>query len=135
MPEPAVCQPDELVGSEGTPAYHAEMARRITEWTEREGYCQPGITLSELSSQLCTNRTYLSAYINRVYRMNFRDWVSALRIEFAKRMMMLQPHLKNQEVAERSGFLSMSHFIRTFSEKEGCSPARWRKENHGEVKN
>lgn len=135
MPEPAVCQPDELVGSEGTPAYHAEMVRRITEWTEREGYCQPGITLNELSSQLCTNRTYLSAYINRVYRMNFRDWVSALRIEFAKRMMMQQPHLKNQEVAERSGFLSMSHFIRTFSEKEGCSPARWRKENHGEVKN
>ena len=38
-----------------------------------------------------------------------------------------QPIIK--KIAELSGFLSLSHFIRTFSEKEGCSPARWRKKN------
>ncbi|MGN0229354.1 MAG: AraC family transcriptional regulator [Muribaculaceae bacterium] len=31
------------------------------------------------------------------------------------------------EISEHSGFLSLSHFTKTFTEKEGCSPARWRK--------
>lgn len=33
------------------------------------------------------------------------------------------------EIAEISGFLSMSHFTKTFKEKEGCSPAKWKKTN------
>lgn len=59
--------------------------------------------------------------------MNFRDWISDLRIGYAKRMMERHPQMKIQEISESSGFISTSHFTRTFSEKEGCSPARWRK--------
>ena len=59
--------------------------------------------------------------------MTFRDWISGLRIEYAKRLMTLNPQMKIQDVSESSGFLSLSHFSRTFSEKEGCSPARWRR--------
>ena len=119
--------PDEEVMNEMVPAYHQDIARRIKEWIEAEGYCKQGITLNELSQLLCTNRTYLSAYIHKVYQVSFRDWITNLRIEYAKRTMRQQPLLKIQEISEQSGFLSLSHFIRIFSEKEGCSPARWRK--------
>ena len=119
--------PKEAVSSNGVPSYHQEMARRLKEWTESEGYRKPGITLNDLSLQLCTNRTYLSEYINSVYQVSFRDWITGLRIEYAKRIMQQQPQLKIQDISESSGFLSLSHFVRTFSEKEGCSPARWRK--------
>ena len=40
-----------------------------------------------------------------------------------------EPQLQIQEVSLMSGFLSLSHFSRTFSAKEGCSPARWRRAN------
>ena len=113
--------------NEMVPAYHQDIARRIKEWIEAEGYCKQGITLNELSQLLCTNRTYLSAYIHKVYQVSLRDWITNLRIEYAKRTMRQQPLLKIQEISEQSGFLSLSHFIRIFSEKEGCSPARWRK--------
>ena len=126
-----VPDPTDNVSPEEVPAYHAEIARRIKEWTDREGYRQPGITLDELSSQLCTNRTYLSAYINSVYQVTFRHWITDLRIEYAKCLMRQQPQLRIQEVSETSGFLSMSHFIRTFSAKEGCSPTRWAKSQQG----
>lgn len=106
---------------------HTDISRRIGDWVAGEGYRTPGITLNELSLQLCTNRTYLSEHINRVYGMTFRDWISGLRIEYAKRLMTLNPQMKIQDVSESSGFLSLSHFSRTFSEKEGCSPARWRR--------
>lgn len=127
LTETDATQPEEAISDDEVPAYHSDIARRVKEWIENEGYRKPGITLNELSLQLCTNRTYLSAYINSVYQMSFRDWITALRIEYAKRAMKLQPQLKIQEISESSGFLSLSHFTRTFSQKEGCSPARWRK--------
>ena len=34
-----------------------------------------------------------------------------------------------QKLAESSGFLSRSNFIKLFSEKEGCTPAKWKKAN------
>lgn len=126
-----VPEPTDNCSTGEVPAYHVEIARRVKEWTDREGYRQPGITLNELSSQLCTNRTYLSEYINSVYQVTFRDWITDLRIEYAKCLMRQQPQLRIQEVSETSGFLSMSHFIRTFSAKEGCSPTRWAKSQQG----
>lgn len=112
--------------AEDIPMYHASMEKRIQDWISQEGYRKPGITLNELSTELCTNRTYLSEYINKVYHKTFRDWISDLRVEYAKRLMKQMPHLKVSEVSEMSGFLSLSHFSRTFSEKEGHSPARWK---------
>ena len=109
------------------PTYHADLERRINEWIEQEGFCQPGLTLKDLSDQLCTNRTYLSEYINTVHHVNFRDWITDLRIEFAKRRMKECPQQKMFEISESSGFTSLSHFTKIFSEKEGCTPARWRK--------
>lgn len=109
------------------PTYHANLERRINEWIEQEGFCQPGLTLKDLSDQLCTNRTYLSEYINTVHHVNFRDWITDLRIEFAKRRMKECPQQKMFEISESSGFGSLSHFTKTFSDKEGCTPARWRK--------
>ena len=109
------------------PPYLADLERRINEWIEQEGFCQPGLTLKDLSDQLCTNRTYLSEYINRVHHVNFRDWITDLRIEFAKRRMKECPQQKMFEISESSGFMSLSHFTKIFSEKEGYTPARWRK--------
>ncbi len=113
--------------AEAIPEYHAEISRNIENWIKHEGFCKPGLTLNELSLQLCTNRTYLSEYINSVYHKTFRDWISDMRIEYAKRIMKQNPQMKLQEVSDSSGFLSLSHFSRIFSDKEGCSPARWRK--------
>ena len=117
-------------GAGEAPAYHSEIGRRIEDWIDTNGYCKPGITLNELAQALCTNRTYLSEYINGVYGMSYRDWISDMRIGYAKRLMTDNPHLKLQKVSEASGFLSISHFSRTFSEKEGCSPAKWRNSKH-----
>lgn len=110
------------------PEYHSDLSRRISEWIEGKGYTRPGITLNDFSSALGTNRTYLSEYINTVFRKSFRDWISDLRIDYAKGFMDSNPQARIQEVSETSGFLSISHFSGTFSEREGCSPSQWRKD-------
>ena len=112
--------------SNAQPSYHTDIEKRIKEWVDNEGYITQGITLNELSMQLCTNRTYLSEYINTTYQSNFRDWITNMRIEYAKRLMRQHQDYKLQDISEASGFMSVSHFTRTFKAKEGCSPSRWR---------
>ena len=108
------------------PSYYHEIGMRISEWIEKEGYRKPGISLIELSTLFCTNRTYISTYINTVYNMSFRDWISSLRIEYAKRLMKRHSDMKMNDISEMSGFASLNHFIRIFKAKEGSSPAKWR---------
>ena len=110
-----------------TPSYHAEIAEKIKGWINADGYVRTGLTIKDLSEQLHTNRTYLSEYINTTYGVSFRDWITGLRIEYAKRMLVQYPKLTLADISERSGFLSPSHFIRLFKEKTGCTPTKWRK--------
>lgn len=109
------------------PSYHTEMAEKIKNWIGSDGYVRPGLTIKELSETLHTNRTYLSEYIRTTYNMSFRDWITGLRMEYAKREMMRHPEWTIDEISKASGFLSSSHFMTTFKEKEGHSPAKWRK--------
>lgn len=120
-------EPQQPESREEVPEYHADLAPRLGEWIAVKGFLKPGITLNELSTLLCTNRTYLSGYINTVYHKSFRDWITDLRLDHAKTLMKENPQMKIQEISDATGFLSLSHFSRTFSQKEGCSPARWRK--------
>ena len=121
----------EKVRKQELPSYHAEIAGKIKEWISSDGYVRPGLTLKELSETLRTNRTYLSEYIRTTYDMSFRDWITGLRMEYAKREMVRHPEWTIDEISKVSGFLSSSHFMTMFKEKEGNSPAKWRKSKAG----
>lgn len=113
------------------PASYTEIVENMECWIKECGYIQPGLTIKELSTILHTNRTYLSGYINITYSMTFREWITDLRLEYAKKMLMDHPETSVQKLAEASGFLSCSNFIKSFAKKEGCTPARWRKARRG----
>ena len=110
-----------------TPFYHAEIEKKIKGWIDTDGYIRPGLTIKELSDKLQTNRTYLSGYIKTKYDMSFRDWITGLRIEYAKRLLAQNPRLTVADISEKSGFLSPSHFIKMFKENAGCTPVKWKK--------
>ena len=108
----------------------AELIERLSVIMEKdEIFKDVSLTIEGLAEMLHTNRTYLSQYIKSVYGMTFRDWISDLRIEYAKRLMLQQPQFRVVDISESSGFLSLSHFTHTFTSKEGCSPSKWRNKN------
>ena len=115
--------------SEEVPGSYTEFAEKVDNWIKTDGYVQQGLTIKELSEILHTNRTYLSAYIKTTYKMTFREWITSLRLEYAKNILKEHPEINIQKLAESSGFLSQSNFIKLFSEKEGCTPAKWKKSN------
>ena len=112
-----------------SPMPRTEIMKEVENWINTYGYIQQGLTLKELSEKLHTNRTYLSGYIKTTYKMTFREWITGLRLEYAKNMLKEHPEINVQKLAESSGFLSRSNFIKSFTEKEGCTPAKWRKAN------
>ena len=115
--------------SEEVPGSYTEFIEKVGNWIKTDGYVQQGLTIKELSEILYTNRTYLSAYIKTTYKMTFREWITSLRLEYAKNILKKHPEINIQKLAESSGFLSRSNFIKLFSEKEGCTPAKWKKAN------
>ena len=119
----------EIVSEKEVPKSYTEFIERVDNWIKTDGYVQQGLTIKELSEILYTNRTYLSAYIKTTYKMTFREWITSLRLEYAKNKLKEHPEINIQKLAESSGFLSRSNFIKLFSEKEGCTPAKWKKAN------
>ena len=119
----------EIVSEKEVPRSYTEFIERVDNWIKTDGYVQQGLTIKELSEILYTNRTYLSAYIKTTYKMTFREWITSLRLEYAINILKEHPEINIQKLAESSGFLSRSNFIKSFTEKEGCTPAKWKKAN------
>lgn len=87
----------------------------------------PGLTLTELASELGTNRTTLSSYINNELRTTFYDYVNGQRVRHACRLMSDVSHkYSNEQIAELSGFNSLSTFRRAFIKINGVSPSQYR---------
>ena len=112
---------------EDTPSYNVAIEKGLKGWLSDNGFTSPGLTLEDLAVSLGTNRTYLSTFINTTFGMSFREWIAGLRIEYAKKRLAADPKMTVAEVSEATGFLSQSYFIRLFTEKEGLSPAKWKK--------
>lgn len=119
----------EMVSEEEIPVSYTGIIEKVDNWIKTDGYVKQGLTIKELSEILHTNRTYLSAYIKTTYKMTFREWITGLRLEYAKNILKEHPEINIQKLAESSGFLFRSNFIKSFTEKEGCTPGKWKKAN------
>lgn len=127
LTEPAVSDNAPELSAAMQTSIRTDIATRLEEWIAADKYTRPGLTITDVANDLLTNRTYLSGYINTTYDTTFREWITRLRIEYAKRLLLGSPELTVQDVSERSGFQSTSHFIRIFKERTACPPAKWRK--------
>ncbi|MBR2168649.1 MAG: helix-turn-helix transcriptional regulator [Paludibacteraceae bacterium] len=95
-------------------------------WLDKEKpYLNPDFQLMDLRQVLPLNRTYLSQLINAQYGCSFYQWVNDLRIKEAKRLMIEQPDLKIQDIADRCGFSSRQVFARVFARETGFTPSEW----------
>ncbi len=101
----------------------------LEKWIKSRGYTVQGVTLKSVSAEICTNRTYLSSYINAAYSCSFKTWITRLRIEEAKKMLCDSREHSITTIATRVGFASASSFIHIFVNIEGLSPVKWREEH------
>ena len=104
------------------------IAPALEKWIESKGYIQQRITLKTLANELCTNQTYLSAYINSSTGYTFRNWISMLRVEEARRLLQEQSNIPVSYIGERVGIPNKSSFFRQFVNITGKTPGGYRDE-------
>ena len=93
---------------------------------KERGYLNPSLTIEEIARVLNTNRTYVSKLVNLYFSMSFRDYLSSLRMDYAKQLMKDEPDASLDYIAVKSGFQSSTQFIRKFREVEGITPTVWK---------
>lgn len=103
-----------------------DLKARLEAWMEMEKpYLNKDFCLVDLMEVLPMNRTYLSKFINTEYGCSFYQYVTDYRIREAKRLMEENPSMQLQEVADRSGFSSLTVFGRIFRRETGMTPTDW----------
>jgi AraC-like DNA-binding protein len=108
------------------PGYKA----KLVQWMETEKpYLRKEFKLSDALKILPLNRSYLSRLFNEGYGESFYQFVMRYRIEESKRLLLSRPDLNITNIAELSGFSSLSVFGRAFTQKMNCSPIQWREKN------
>ena len=102
-------------------------AEEVSAWFEREKpYLREDLRLTDLQRIFPISRSYLSQLFNRELGQSFSDYVNQFRIEESKRLMDAEPNASIQEIAERSGFHSISTFRRAFQKCTGTIPSEYK---------
>jgi AraC-like DNA-binding protein len=83
------------------------------------------LSLSQVARAVNTSTFYFCKLFKRVTGINFTDYLSRVRIEKAKNLL-LNPSLRISEIAFEVGFQSLTHFNRVFKRISGLSPTEYR---------
>ena len=104
----------------------AAIKEKLDKWCEELGYKDTTVNMFTLSRSLNISKNELSRYFTSCLNSTFRIWLSEIRFEAAKKMMLDYPDYNNDIISAECGFSSRSYLYRIFKEKEGCSPTVWR---------
>ena len=94
---------------------------------EEKLYLRKNLRISDVASELATNKTYVSAILNSLSGEKFTSMITRHRIEYAQRLMREHPDMLLDDVADESGFSSRTTFFRSFKALTGTTPQEWKK--------
>ena len=98
----------------------------LDQWCMDLGYKDCNVNMLTLSRTLCISKNELSLFFDQCLHSNFRIWLSEIRLNAAKKMMLECPDYSNDIISAECGFSCRTHLYRIFKTKEGCSPTAWR---------
>lgn len=103
------------------------LLERIQEMmTGKQIYLTPGLKVTDVADALDTNRTYVSACINRQTGMSFSDYVNGFRVRHAQELLLQRDEsLTLAQVGLQSGFSGDTSFFRNFKKVTGQTPSEW----------
>jgi len=98
----------------------------LDQWCMDLGYKDCNVNMLTLSRTLCISKNELSLFFDQCLHSNFRIWLSEIRLNAAKKMMLEYPDYSNDIISAECGFSCRTHLYRIFKTKEDCSPTEWR---------
>ena len=121
---------DELISDQENILMKDELIGKKLRKTMEEDklYLNPELSLREVSAAIGSNMKYLSLYLNKMLGLTFYEYVNKFRVEEACVLIqrMERDGRRNMaEVAQLSGFNSLSSFNRYFKKEKGVTPKEY----------
>ena len=111
-----------------------KVERAVEQWTARGGHRKAGITSPVAAAEMGIARYQLTAWVKQRGYESFSRWMTALRIDEAKRVLLEHPDWGSEAVADYCGFNSRQYFHTVFRQHTGVTPAQYQQQ-HGVVGN
>lgn len=92
----------------------------------QESFASPDFSISVLADHFQVSIAYMSYLFKKYYKVNFSDYLWALRMETAKNML-LHTNKNIDEISIAVGYLNTSSFRRRFKQETGQTPSQFRK--------
>lgn len=90
-----------------------------------EHYTDSDLSVDQIAAVFHISNSYFSRMFNEICKFSFPEYVNELRLTHSARLLQTTD-LSIREVAERSGFSSVSYFGSRFKKKYGVSPSAYR---------
>jgi len=101
--------------------------KQITEYI-KEHYTE-GITLEQAAATFFISKEYLSKVFKTAVGKGFSEYVTALRMERAKELLVTYK-IPIKEIGERLGYVDQAHFYKTFKKFYGKTPKEIKEDNN-----
>jgi len=94
-------------------------------FNQGEAFLEKGITLVKIAEDIKSNKSYVSKVVSMTYGMTFPEYLNKKRIEYAKSVLLNEPDIKQEVLAEQCGFANASAFNRAFKRETDQTPRMW----------
>ncbi|MDY5962206.1 MAG: helix-turn-helix domain-containing protein [Bacteroidaceae bacterium] len=99
-----------------------EIDAAVSEWCTHGGFRNSEVTMSMLSRNIGIPRRELTLYFVQYLQSSFRVWLSDVRFQEARRMLLENPHYSNEIISVECGFSSHAQLYKIFRTKAGMTP-------------
>ena len=98
----------------------------VKKWIRKKGYCQSNLSIKSVARECGFSDARFAQYLRQEEDATFNEWISKLRLDEAKRILLNQSSLPTEQVGKRLGFSTKSGFISWFKQQTGVTPESWR---------
>lgn len=117
---------EETIRASLTPEQVEIISAAIGEWRRQRGFSVMSLNSSTLADRIGISRKLLGLYLTEHEGKSFRVWLSDIRIEEVKLMLLDKTEYSNEAIASECGFSSRSWMQEKFKATTGLTPNEWR---------
>lgn len=103
-----------------------KILKGIEELEETKDYLNTSFTIHVLAKKINTNTSYLSYTFNKVKKKSFKQYITALRIQYLIKKLEEDKEYQKYTIkylAEKIGYTNASSFTRAFKKHQGVTPS------------
>ncbi len=102
------------------------LKKLVDAFEQEKIFLKSNLNIMDVVQRVGTNRSYISALINKQYNQNFCAFVNWYRMRELERLIEYNPAISNEQLIEKSGFGSFNSMKRTIETSTGLSIQVWK---------